>query len=266
MARRPASPRRTSPAAPPGRTRRRAPASPGRRLRRSGRTAGPASGPACAAVRCLICSILAAPSAKQMLVADSSATSANRCPPPSASPATAAADRTWWHLPGWRMRAAASRPHTGTRTPLGDPRPRRQPPGPGPPAPAARPAPRPRRRPRQRRMRHQVPARPPAPAPARAAAPVLAGGREAPAGAGNRQARRTAPAAGCAGRGPRRRPTVVSATPSRRPISVSDSPCPRQAAALAQSGSPSLEGRPGRARRISAADPSRSAARCKVAT
>ena len=75
-----------------------------------------------------------------------------------------------------------------------------------------------------------------------------------------------APATGSARRGPRRRPTVVCAMPSRRPISVSDSPCPRQAVALAQSGSPSLEGRPGRAWRISAADPSRSAALCKVAT
>ena len=68
-------------------------ASRGRRVRRCGSTASPASGPAHAAVRCLTCSVVCAPSAKHMLVADSKATSANRYPP-APCPAPAAASST----------------------------------------------------------------------------------------------------------------------------------------------------------------------------
>ena len=50
-------------------------ASRGRSVRRCGSRAIPASGPAWAAIRCLNCSAVAAPSAKQLLTADSSAAS-----------------------------------------------------------------------------------------------------------------------------------------------------------------------------------------------
>ena len=75
-----------SPAAPADRPHPRSRPAPGRRVRRCGSTASPASGPAHAAVRCLTCSVVSAPSAKHMLVTDSSATS--REPPgrPAARP------------------------------------------------------------------------------------------------------------------------------------------------------------------------------------
>ena len=86
--RRPASPGRPSPAAPADRAASAIAASAGRRVRRCGSTASPASGPAHDAVRCLTCSIVSAPSAKHMLVTDSSATSPDRYPPvPRPAPA-----------------------------------------------------------------------------------------------------------------------------------------------------------------------------------
>ena len=101
-----ASPPRTATAAPAGRSRRRSLASSGRSARSPGSAGRPASGPASAAARCLNCSVVAAPSAKHMLTAVSSATSPG---PPAARPAPGR------RPPAPGTRAAASPPHTGTR-------------------------------------------------------------------------------------------------------------------------------------------------------
>ena len=82
----------------------------GRRARRPGSAPSPASGPASAAARCLNCSVVAAPSAKHMLTAVSSATS--RGSPPAAArtvPAPACARNACSSIaPAYRDQSAPS--------------------------------------------------------------------------------------------------------------------------------------------------------------
>ena len=214
----------------------------GRSVRSPGSTASPASGPASAAARCLNASVVSAPSAKPMLTAASSATSAGRrhrmraarCP----------------HPPGRRTRAAASPPHTATRAPL-------------PPA-AASPAA--LRQAAGRQHQHQR-AQASAAGSGSGLSPGLGIGlrlgEQEPAGA---CCPRSPPEAGACPRGPSPRLIVVCATSSRRPISASDTPCSRHALACSHCAAVTFPGPPRRACPISAADPSRIAALCSVAT
>ena len=59
---------------------------------------------------------------------------------------------------------------------------------------------------------------------------------------------------------------MVCATPSRRPVSASLTPCSRHCLASCHCAAVTVPGRPGRGCPISAADPSRPAALCSVAT
>jgi hypothetical protein len=74
------------------------------------------------------------------------------------------------------------------------------------------------------------------------------------------------PGAGACPRGPRPRLTVVFATPSRRPVSASLTPCARHALACSHCAAVTFPGVPRRSCMASAADPSRRAALCSVAT
>ena len=89
----------------------------------------------------------------------------------------------------------------------------------------------------------------------------------APANRGSADARTAGPfPAGACPRGPRPRPTVVFATPSRRPISASLAPWSRHALACSHCAAVTFPGVPRRSCMASAADPSRLAALCSVAT
>src|SRR5487761_1395393 len=230
------------------------PASAGRRVRRSGSVTSPASGPASAAARCLNCSVVAAPSPKQALTAASSrvpprsppAAAASTCPAPAC-----AANACSSIAPAYRDHAvpsATTPPAAGTSPPGGTA------PAPGTgtaagagaggtgtasgPGPGA----------------GSFPAAPLASSSLTSASQPAASpsGSLVPAGSGT-----------C---GPRRRPAVVPATPSRRPISRSLTPDARNCRAFSSTSPSSVRGRPGPARFTSAADPSRCAAACSVAT
>ena len=202
----------------------------GRRARRPGSAPSPASGPASAAARCLNCSVVAAPSAKLMLTAVSSATS--RGSPPAAArtvPAPACARNACSSIaPAYRDQSA---PWAGSGQAGGPP-------------PGGRPA--------------------PGSGPASARGSGSGSGSVNRGSAGGRPA--SPPGAGACPRGPRPRPTVVFATPSRRPISASLAPCSRHALARSHCAAVTFPGVPRRSCMARAADPSRFAALCSVAT
>ena len=107
-------------------------ASRGRRVRRPGRVPSPASGPASAAVRCLNCSVVAAPSAKHMLTAASTAASPGSAarPPARAStvPAPARAKNPCSSIaPAYRDRNTPSGTSGHDGSPAGPPAPGRPP-------------------------------------------------------------------------------------------------------------------------------------------
>ena len=218
----------------------------GRRARRPGSAPSPASGPASAAARCLNCSVVAAPSAKLMLTAVSSATS--RGSPPAAArtvPAPACARNACSSItPAYRDQSA---PWAGSGQAGGPP-------------PGGRPAPGSGSASARGSGSRSVPGPGTAPAPGSGSGSGSvnrgsAGGRPAPP-----------PGAGACPRGPRPRPTVVFATPSRLPISASLAPCSRHALACSHCAAVTFPGVPRRSCMARAADPSRFAALCSVAT
>ena len=193
-------------------------ASRGRRVRTSGSTASlasPASGPAASAVRCLNCSIVAAPSSNPMLLADRQQRHV-RVPPPMPVPGRGGQDVP--APPARRRRAAASRRRTGKSTRPSMIRA----------SAASSPAARAGLAQRTRRLRLRLCRRP-----------------RRLGNSGSACGGPASPRAAASGRrGPRRRITVVFATPSRRPISASDTPCPRQAAACSSRSRPACPADP----------------------
>ena len=196
-------------------------------MRSPGSQDSPASGPASAAARCLNCSVVSAPSAKQALTAASSATSCGAASCPAAarkiSPAPARdANACSSIAPAYRDRTV-----TGSAGCCPSPAGGTGPGGTGPAGPGRLPG----------------------------------SGTAASASCGSGSA---CGSRSCTCTRPSRRSTVDWFTPSRRAISASRTPAARHSRARSHAASPVPRGRP--AGRTSAAVPSRSARWCSVAT